>query len=93
MGDVRRLQVTFTDPLADDVNIDPTVVSLTVKQGDNDAETFIYSIGEVIEKLEVGVYVADISLTTPGIVAYRWFSTGAGQASEGGTFLVHKNVV
>ena len=92
VGDVRRLTGTFTDPLNSDAAIDPTVVKLTVRHGDGTTATYVYGTDAIVVKDSTGVYHADVELTVVGAFAYRWWSTGTGQASEGAICTVLKNV-
>lgn len=81
LGDLIRVDATFTDPLNDDAPIDPDVVKLSVRTPSGDVTTYTYGDGDTIENDDPGDYHALIDADEDGDWFYRWWSTGDGQAA------------
>lgn len=84
IGDVVRISSTFTQNA---VAIDPSTVSLTVKDPAATSTTYTYA-GATVTKDSVGNYHVDVAPTLTGTYKYRWVSTGTGQAAEENSFQV-----
>lgn len=82
-----RLKVTFK---VDSVNIDPTTVTLRVKDSEGVTSVYTYS-GASVTKESTGVYYKDITVTTDGVWYYRFEGTGACQAASEHKFVVRKS--
>lgn len=88
IGDVVRVECSFTNPKNADAAIDPSVVKLTVKPPNAVGVVYTYGVDSEVIKDGVGEYHADINVTASGWWYYRWWSTGTGQAAEEGKFEV-----
>lgn len=85
IGDVVRISTAFTQS---SVAIDPTTVSLVVREPDGTTTTYSYA-GATVTKDSTGNYHKDLTISgSAGIYRYRWTSTGTGAASEESWFEV-----
>lgn|SRR5687768_4425453 len=81
------------------VATDPTDVALTVKAPGAAGTTTVYrwptpGTGEVLlSKEDTGRFYADVTLSEPGLWAYRLSGTGAVVATEEGVLHVRRSVV
>lgn len=84
-GSVAHLTANFTDPLNNNVAIDPSVVKLLVQSPVGTAvTTYTYNPSSgLIIRTAAGMYYADLPLDESGLWTYNWVSTGVGQASSG----------
>jgi len=92
IGDLARVSAVFTDGESGDA-IDPAVVKLAYKPEGGELTTLTYGVDEEIVKDSTGHYHADLDIVSPGVWRYRWYSTGAGQAAEEGSFSVKFHMV
>ena len=88
IGDLVTLTGTFTDAPTNGTVHDPTTVSVTIREPDGTATTYVYGTDAEVTKASTGVYNCDWSIDQSGQHFYRWFATGTGQASEESSFLV-----
>jgi uncharacterized protein YfaS (alpha-2-macroglobulin family) len=86
-GDLVRCTAAFTDTAG--TAIDPTTVSFRVKDPAGTITTYAYGTDSELVKDSTGNYHVDIDANTDGIWAYRFSSTGAGQAAAEATFRVN----
>lgn len=85
VGDTVRIGNTFT---VDDVNTDPTTVTLVVTDPSGNTEgTFTYA-GGTITKTATGVYHKDLSVDEDGVWEYKWTGSGTAADTATGTFTV-----
>lgn len=80
VGDCVELQGEFTDPDTH-LPLDPTAVYLQIKTPSGTTTTYQYGVDSIITHNATGDYRAQISMTEAGEWYYRFYSTGAGQAS------------
>lgn len=88
-GDVVRVSTTpgFTNSAG--VLTDPTTVTLRWRVAGGAETTYTWTAvvpGTDIVRDSVGVFHADITVTSPGLHYFRWEGTGAVAAAEEGTF-------
>jgi hypothetical protein len=69
--------------------IDPTVVKVVVKKPDGSLLRATYLIDLTLTRISAGAYQWPVTPDQPGLWTYRWYSTGAGQASARGQFEVN----
>lgn len=89
IGDMRRLQVVFTD-FAGAV-ADPTAVTFRIKKPDGTAVSYVYGTDAALVKSTTGVYYVDFAITLAGRHVYRFVGTGAVETAENGEFYVRRN--
>jgi len=89
VGDVVRCTGTFTT--AAGVATDPTAVNFKVRTPAGTVTTYVYGTDAELVKASTGVYTVDVPLTTTGTWAYRFYSTGTGQAAAEATFWVEQS--
>jgi len=87
INDLIRLGATFT---VDNVNTDPTEVTLKVKDPTGTTTTYLYSLAEVT-KSATGVYHKDITLTDTGIYYYRFEGSGAVVSADENSLIVERS--
>jgi hypothetical protein len=87
IGDVARVTMTFT---VDDVNTDPTTITLKVKDPTGNKTTYTYALAEVTRSA-AGIYYKDISIDEAGQWYYRWEGTGAVETAEENYFMVRES--
>lgn len=90
VGNVQRVKARFIDPLDGDAPLDPTTVSVSIKDPSGAVTTYHYGQGGKITRAEEGVYYTDVSFDAPGDWYVRWHSTGTGQAAEERSFSVRQ---
>ena len=79
VGDLIRCQGTFTDTNGDAV--DPTTVTFIVLDPSGNETTHVYGTDAEVVRSAAGVYHVDVSIDEGGQWAYRFSSTGTGQAA------------
>jgi hypothetical protein len=93
VGDAIRLSAVFYDE--DGAPIDPTVITLKVKDLVPATLTYVYGTDAEVIKDRVGHYHADLTITGSGdgYWWFRWTGTGAAVAAEEEKFHVAKKQV
>lgn len=81
IGDIVRLSGTFTDTGGEP--IDPTAVTVQYLDPDGNVTT-----QGSLNHPSTGFYYVDITVDSPGVWAYRIYSTGTGQSAEESWFRV-----
>lgn len=86
-GDLVRASATFTD--VNDAPIDPDTVAIDVTSPDGATRTVTYAASptELIRE-SLGNYYYQIDANQVGDWHYAWVSTGIGQATQIGEFVV-----
>lgn len=84
LGQVVRLSVAFTDSAA--AAVDPTTVTLKIKDPVGAEVTKTYALSEVI-KDSAGIYHFDHTPTLEGSHHYRWEGTAPSTAAESRFFM------
>jgi hypothetical protein len=84
LNDLVRLRSVFT---VDDVNTDPTEVTLKVKDPSGTTTTYLYSLA-AITKEATGIYYKDITLNDTGIWYYRFEGTGTVVSADESSLIV-----
>lgn len=87
VGDMIRCSVVFKG--LDGAVIDPTTVTLKIKQPNNSLLTYIYNINAGLIKDSVGNYHYDFLITSDGMHTFGWVGTGNMYATEESTFFVN----
>lgn len=85
-GDVVRCSATFTN--AAGTPIDPTAVIFKFKTPASAITTYTYGVDAELVKDDTGDYHVDIDANAVGVWAYRFYSTGTGQAADEDIFVV-----
>jgi len=85
-GDKPRLTATFET--ASGTDTDPTAVLFKFVNPAGTATTYTYGADAELVKSATGVYYVDIDCSAAGVYRWRFYSTGTGQASEEGWFVV-----
>jgi hypothetical protein len=92
-GSLVAVQGNFVDT-ADNLAIDPSTVTLKIKDGAGTTASYVYGDGDYITRQYQGTYTANID-TTPtdptntGIWTYEWVGSGeVGQSINSNTFVV-----
>lgn len=88
VGDLIRVSAAFTS--GGDA-IDPTTVTAKVKAPTGTITTLVYGVDGGLVKDSAGNYHTDISAAEVGTYAYRFQSTGTGQAAAEGAFRVRES--
>lgn len=88
-GDLVRVQGSFTD--ANSVAQDPTSVYFQIKNPWGSVSAYTYGSNTQVVRSATGVYHVDVSADAVGWWKYRWYSSGAGQASGEGEFRVQES--
>jgi uncharacterized protein YfaS (alpha-2-macroglobulin family) len=83
LGDLVRIAGVFKD--INGTLIDPGTVALTVSKRSGRAN---YTYPATVIKDSAGNYHVDVSATERGTWLYEWITTGTGQATEHGEFVV-----
>lgn len=87
-----RISATFKNISDEDVN--PSTVALYVMDPSGNTDTYLYEESPTdIANDSVGNYYKDIEVDEAGDWHYRWVSTGTGQGSEPGQFVVAPNPI
>lgn len=86
-GALARVDASFRD--VDGALVDPSTVScrVTKPSGTPLQTTSTYNPGTIVRESE-GVYYLDVDVDVGGEWHYVWISTGNGQATEHGVFMV-----
>ena len=87
LNDRIRLRSVFT---VDNVNTDPTVITLKIKDPSGTTTTYTFGAAE-ITKEDTGIYYRDVTLNDTGIWYYRFESTGAVVAADEGQLIVERS--
>lgn len=85
LGDVVRIETTFTNPAGTPVV--PTSVVLTIKPPSGANET------PTPTTPSTGVYRCDYTPSLEGLYRYRWAGTGSNAGADEGHFTVKKSAV
>ncbi len=85
LGQKIRVSATFTD--AGGEAADPTAVFVVVKAPDADAVSYQYGVDSEVVKDDTGDYHIDQALSSSGVWAVRWYSTGTVQAGSADTLI------
>lgn len=86
-GDSVRLKGVFT---VNSVFVNPTTITLKVKDPDNTISTYTYAGGQLTQ-LSTGTFYRDVTVTNDGEWYYRFEGTGACQAAGENQFRVRKS--
>lgn len=86
LGELVRVAVEFRN-LAGEL-LDPSTVSFEFQQPGAAKTTYVHGTHNQLVRASLGRFQVDISATTAGVVAWRFFSTGTGQAAVSGSFVV-----
>lgn len=70
------------------VGVDPDVVKVTVQDPSETETTYTYLTDNELVKAETGSYYVDVDANAVDGWAFRFFSTGGGQAAAEGDFTV-----
>lgn len=70
---------------------DPSGVLFKFQNPAGTETTYTYGVDGALVKDSTGIYHVDLSVTTKGVWAYRWESTGAAQSANEGEFYVRKS--
>lgn len=84
-GDVVRCTGTFATSGS---NTNPAAVMFKVMSPSGDVTTYTYGTDAQLVRDSTGVYHVDVSADELGTYAYRFWSTGSGQAASEGQFSV-----
>lgn len=89
-GDVLGITATYKN--AAGTLIDPTTPKFSfIDPVTNAVTTYTYPTDSQLQRLSQGVYYVALRLTAPGIWRVRHWSTGTGEASEEGEYLVKQS--
>ena len=86
IGNLVTVNITFKDANGD--LVDPTVVTLEVRNPLGAEITYTYGVDAGLIKDSVGNYHYDINANLAGLWVYLWSASGIGQSSNGGSFIV-----
>ena len=89
VGDVVRCSGAFANSAG--AAVDPTAVLCKVRKPDGTITTLTYGVDGALVKAAVGSYYTDVNATEAGIWAYRFYSTGTGQAAGETSFRVRES--
>lgn len=89
VGDVVRCSGSFVN--SSGVVLDPTAVFCKVKKPDGTIVTLTYGVDLALIRDSAGVYYTDVEATSSGFWAYRFYSTGTGQAAGESSFRVQSS--
>jgi hypothetical protein len=73
--------------------IDPTSVNFQVTSPAGTVTAYTYGSDTQLVKDSTGHYHVDVSASVDGVWAYRFYSTGTGQAASEATFVVESRFV
>jgi hypothetical protein len=90
LGTAVRCSASFEDP-DDHSAIDPTTVSVSVKDPSGTIVTKVYGTDTEVKKPRTGTFYIDVTANAVGVWHYRFFSTGTGQAAEENSFVVRRS--
>lgn len=85
-GDLVRCTGTLTNSAG--TAIDPTGLTVMVRTPAGATTTFTYGTDAEVVRSSIGIYYIDVSVTQEGDWAYRFASTGTGQAAAEGRFRI-----
>lgn len=86
VGDVVRCVGNFAS--SEGVAVDPTAVLCKVRRPDGTIASYTYGADAALVKASAGNYYLDVEATAAGLWAYRFYSTGVGQAAGENVFRV-----
>jgi hypothetical protein len=90
-GQVKRLRATFRDDAGEFV--DPTTVALRIKSPPGTITEHVYGTDQLLVRESEGSYYFDILFNSPGLLDWRWVSTGiAASATQGSIEVEAANV-
>ena len=72
--------------------VDPTTISLTVRDPSGTESTYTYALGTV-SRSALGNYFKQFTPDASGTWYYRWVSTGTGLGAEEGMFYVRTSEI
>jgi hypothetical protein len=78
-GDLLRVTNTITDPLNSDAAVDPTALTVNIRDPSGNVESKVYGTDLEVVRSSTGVYYIDVNLDEPGRWWARWVATGTGQ--------------
>ena len=81
VGKTIRLRAVFA---VDDVDTDPTTISLIVQSPAGTDTTYTYAAGQIVRDA-AGSFYYDLTLSAAGNWSYRWVGTGAAASVEEGS--------
>jgi len=90
VGDLIRCTGTFTDSAG--AAVDPANVFVKIKDPSRNVDTYQYGVDSELVKSGTGVYYTDVDVDERGTWAYRWYSTGTGQAAGENTFKARESL-
>ena len=85
VGDLVRCTGTFASSGS---NVNPSTVMFKVKSPAGTVTTYTYGTDAALVRDSTGVYHVDVDAAMAGEYAYRFWSTGTGQAAAEKQFLV-----
>lgn len=88
-GDLVRVTGTFTD--ANSVAQDPSAVIVQYKTPAGSTYAYTYGVGTQVVRSATGIYYYDVNANAVGWWAYRWYSTGTGQAAGEAMFRIQES--
>lgn len=74
-GTAIKFLATFTD--ANNLPIDPTTVTFTVRRPDGTSTNYIYGVATEVTRLSLGNFQAVLALANVGTNYYGWAGTGS----------------
>jgi len=86
-GDLVRVSATFTDVDGNAIDPDTVAINVTSPDGVTDAVDYASSPSELI-RTATGSYYYQVDADQVGDWHYAWVSTGIGQATQIGEFVV-----
>jgi len=89
-GSLVRVTGTFTTIAG--AAVDPTVVKFDYYPPATTVTTLIYGTDGALVRDGPGIYHVDVSASATGLLNYRFYSTGTGQAAAEGKFQVNESV-
>jgi hypothetical protein len=88
IGNASRVQTRFRNAITG-APVDPTTLTLKIKDPALVETTYVYGVGPQIIKESVGVYYYDLPLIATGTWRYRWEGTGTNMAASEGSLVVN----
>lgn len=73
IGNNIRITATFTNPLNDDVAVDPVNVYCTVRSPEGVTNDYKYGVDAKVTKASTGVYYIEVPLESNGMWYVRWW--------------------
>ncbi len=85
-GDLVRCSAAFATSAG--VATDPAEVRCQVRDPAGTTTTYVYNTNAELVRASAGNYYVDVNANRSGTWRYRFYSTGAGQAADEGSFKV-----